>query len=687
MATILVVDDRVTNREVARAVLDEGGYDVIEASDGHQALASAKRNHPDVVLTDVLMPGMDGYQFVHDLRNDADTADIPVLFYTANYRTDEAQPLASTFGVSKILSKSADPTELLQAINEALQEGPEAPIVVEAGFDARHLTTVNTKLLEKVQALDESEARFAAMAEASPVGIAFGDPHGRATYVNPRLGEITHAFTAELLGHGWQRCLSDRHRTLLHGGPGGTLNIGSDGVRHQEQIFLSDGSSRWLSVLIRDLRNSERAVTGFIAMIDDVTAVVEASERRRAEELEHEREAQRQVMARFDSLARLAGGVAHDFNNMLNVIMSLDELIEEAVTDASGTLLTEPQAQAILFDVEQIRRAGQRAAHLTHQLLAFGGREIVKPVAIDVNALIKDVCDMIAGTIGRHVTIETALDPRLRHVLADASQLTQILINLAVNARDAMPEGGRLDLRTANIHAAVEGPVQGLPAGHYVHVTVADTGHGMSPDVVRQAMEPFFTTKPPGQGSGLGLATSYGAIKQAGGDFVIDSSPGKGTTMHIYLPATDQNLHAEHQIATVSANTGKTILVAEDEDGLRDAVTRHLRRAGYQVLDAPNGREALHTAERHGDSIDALLTDVVMPVMNGRELAEALQHSRPEIPVLYMSGYAAPLMTAQGVLPQGVTVLSKPFTRSELLQALDTLTNPTHEAARRPAIR
>jgi two-component system cell cycle sensor histidine kinase/response regulator CckA len=674
MATILVVDDRAANREIARATLDHGGHQVIEAFDGQQALTLAKSSHPDLVLTDVLMPGMDGYQFVRALRGDPATAGIPVLFYSANYRADEAQPLATAFGVSRILSKDASPEELLDAVAEALREKPARLAPAGADLGAQHVDMVNAKLLEKVQALDESEARFAVMAEAAPIGIVIADCRGLASYVNPRLGEIAGAPAAELLGDGWLRCLSYDQRGALSSAAG-TLPASLDGQRHEKQLTLPDGQQRWLTVLIQGVRDSEQAVTGFVAMIDDVTAEVEAAERRRAEERERESEARHRVTARFDSLARMAGGVAHDFNNLINIVMSFDQFVREAVTDASGKLLTDAQARAILGDVDQIYRAGQRAAHVTNQLLTFGGRDVIKPAVVDINVLIGEVCDMIAGTIGRHVTISTRLEPHLRHILADASQICQVLLNLAVNAREAMPGGGALFLETANTRTETSGQIAGLPAGEYVRITVIDTGHGMAAATAAQAMEPFFTTKPAGQGTGLGLATSYGIIKQSGGELTIDSAPGRGTTIHLHLPATYQPVAVTEHVRAAPASAGQTILVAEDEDGLREVVTRILTGAGYHVLAAPNGQEALTLAGRHGDVIHALLTDVVMPAMNGRELAEALQRVRPDTPVLYMSGYAAPLMTEDGVLDPGVTVVGKPFNKAELLNALNAALN------------
>ncbi len=675
MTTVLVVDDRAISREIAVATLDDGGYDVVEASEGRQALALALAGHPDVVLTDVLMPGMDGYEFVHELRNDPATADIAVLFYTANYRADEAEPIATDLGVSRILSKDADPLELLKAVDEAVRNRPASPHA-PADFKAQHVSAVNAKLLEKVQALDESEARFGTMADAAPIGIVFGGSHGMASYVNPRMSEITNTGAAELLGDGWQMCLTDRHRQALRVGADQVLDLGPEGLRFQENIELPDGQSRWLAVLLRTVHDSENAVTGFIAMIDDITAQVAAEERRRAEELEHEQEARQLVTARFDSLARLAGGVAHDFNNLLNVILSFGEFVKESVTDASGSVLSEERTQEILGDVDKIYNAAQRAADLAHRLLAFGGREVVKPGPVDVNALVGEVRGMIAGTLGQHLKITTKLDPALRLPSADSGQLSQVLMNLAANARDAMPDGGRLHFETANIRTETARQRGDLPPGDYVHIAVTDTGHGMSAEVGRHAIEPFYTTKPRGPGTGLGLATSYGIIKQAGGDLVIDSAPDHGTTVHIYLPATDEPVEGPEVVSTpTTAATGQTILLAEDEEGLRDAITRHLTRAGYHVLAAPNGREALNTAERYEGVIHAVLSDVVMPVMNGRELADALRQVRPDAPVLFMSGYAGPLMTEQGHLDPEVTVLGKPFTKPELLAAVHALVN------------
>jgi PAS domain S-box-containing protein len=665
MATILIVDDRATSREVARATLDHGGHRVIEAGDGRQALALIGDARPDLVIADVLMPGMDGYGFVRELRADPATSSIPVLFYTANYRPEEAGPLAEAYGVTTVLPKSVDPVELLAAVDDALRRNPEP---VRRTFDpsllSQHLHTVNAKLLENVDSLFESQAQLSTIAELSPVGIVVGTAGGLATYANPRLAEIARAPANELLGAGWLRCLPPNCRNDLL--DSGARDAGP--LRCRGRVALGDGSTPWIDVVIRHTSDSDGSRSGFVAMIDDVTSVVEAEERRRAEEREREIEERRRIEQRFDSLAQLSGAVAHEFNNLLNVILSFDDFVLEAVDVAVGNELSEVQAAAIRADLDRISHAGRRAAHLAHQLLTFGGREVVQPTVIDVNAIVNDVRRMIDGSIGQQVAISTRLDPDLRRVHADGSQLSQVLLNLAANARDAMPDGGDLSIRTSN--STGTGQPDGGADNPHVHIEVSDTGEGMAPEIVQRAIEPFFTTRPKGHGAGLGLATAYGLIRQAGGELGIDSAVGQGTTIHIYLPATDQPLETNSRTTASHVSAGQTILVAEDEDGVREVVVRILTSAGYQVLAAANGEEALAVAHGHHGAIHAVLTDVVMPRMNGAELAEALHDTRPAMPVLYMSGFAAPLMTEQGLLEPGVTVLGKPFTRTQLLDAL-----------------
>jgi len=655
MATVLVVDDRATNREVARMTLDEGGYEVIEAAAGRQALDLARRLHPDVVLADVIMPGMDGYEFVEALRADAGTAGIPVLLYTANYAPEEAGLLADAYGVARVVAKSADPAELLAAVGEALHH-PPAPAA--GAVTSEHLRTVNAKLVEKVLALDESEARFQALADLSPVGIVSGGTDLVASYVNPRLLDITGATAHDLLRLGWLRCVPEEHRNGLR------EVVNAD---YYGRIHLGDDRDRWLHTRIR-VTQEEGDTAGFVATVDDVTVVVEAEEQRHLAE-------RRRIAERFDGLARLSGAIAHDFNNILNIILSLSEFTQESLREAVGTELTAADADPMLADLEKIHRAGQRAAHLAHQLLTFGGREVVRPAVVQPNAVVAGVRDLAEATVGKQIRIETRLDPAVGNTRADADQLSQALLNLALNARDAMPDGGTLLLETGT--AGADTPA-GLPPGEYLRIAVRDEGVGMAPEVLDRAVEPFFSTKPQGHGTGLGLAAAFGIVRQAGGDLVIDSTPGRGTTVSLYLPVTAEPPPDGAPRAGTAARAGHTILLAEDEDGVREVATRILTRDGYHVLAAANGQDALEIARRYDGQIDGVLSDVVMPHMNGPELAAALRTVLPGVPVLYMSGFAGPLMTDQGLLEPGVTVVGKPFTRTELLNAVhDRLAEPS----------
>jgi CheY-like chemotaxis protein len=329
-------------------------------------------------------------------------------------------------------------------------------------------------------------------------------------------------------------------------------------------------------------------------------------------------------------------------------------------------------------DVLQIQRAAERATALTHQLLAFGRREVVRPQVLDLNAVVAEVEQLLRRTLGEHVELVTSLAPGLWPIVADPGQVEQVLVNLAVNARDAMPRGGSLTIDTQNLEADVNyaSRLPGLEAGRYVRLRVSDTGMGMPKDVIDRAFEPFFTTKPRGEGSGLGLATVYGIVTQAGGRAQIYSEPGLGTTFSALLPAGVSERGApEREPDAAGTSHGETILVVEDEDAMREVTRRMLSRAGYEVVVAAGGQEALALASDEDVVIDLLLTDVVMPHMLGKEVAERVRGIRPSVRVLYMSGYAQPVLATQGTLDPGVTLIEKPFSASELLtkvrEALD----------------
>jgi two-component system, cell cycle sensor histidine kinase and response regulator CckA len=435
------------------------------------------------------------------------------------------------------------------------------------------------------------------------------------------------------------------------------------GLRHDGEEFPAEIS---LSSIETD------SGTVGIAAIRDVSDRVLAARERERLEAEAERERLQNKLhesQRLESLGQLAGGIAHDFNNLLAVIINYAAFVAEDLTAASEQEGTERWGST-REDVEQIRLAGARAAHLTHQLLAFARREVVQPEVVDVNDIVRDIEQLLRRTLGEHVELHSSLAADLHRVLVDPGQVEQILVNLAVNARDAMPDGGALRIDTANIDvdAAYAAARPELSPGPHVRLRVSDTGIGMSGETLGRAFDPFFTTKPAGQGTGLGLATVYGIIQQAGGRSQIYSEPGVGTTVTVLLPATDQpGAPASQPVQSPARRCEETILLVEDEDALREVTRRILIGAGYNVIVATDGLDALRVAEAHGARMDMLLSDVVMPQMNGPVLAERLLARRPSIRVLLMSGFAQPILDAGGHLGAGIALIEKPFAGPALL--------------------
>jgi signal transduction histidine kinase len=384
---------------------------------------------------------------------------------------------------------------------------------------------------------------------------------------------------------------------------------------------------------------------------------------------EQERFGNRHLQAqRLESLGELAGGIAHDFNNLLAVIVNYAAFVAEDLTAAARAEVGD-RWETTREDVEQIRLAAEQAANLTSQLLAFARRDAVKPAVVDVNEVVGNVAQLLSRTLGEQVEFKSSLEEDLWPVLIDPGQLEQILVNLAVNARDAMPEGGMLRVETVNMDIDEEYASRvELTPGRYVRVRLSDTGVGMSREAVQRAFDPFFTTKPPGEGTGLGLATVYGIVQRAGGSAQIYSEPDVGTTFTALLPASGQGRSLPlRQLDSVRLRGDETILLVEDEPSLRNVAMRILVDAGYSVLAAGNGVEALAVAESQMEDIDLLLSDVIMPQMSGPQLAERLLLKRPGMPVLFMSGFAAPLMGPGGRVYADVELMDKPFSAPTLL--------------------
>jgi PAS domain S-box-containing protein len=667
MTTVLVVDDSGANREVTHSLLDGQGYEVVEAGDGTQALALAQHHRPELVITDVLMPGMDGYELARLLRGDPDTADTAIIFYSGNYDERELRPIADAYHVNSIVTKSSDPQPLLDAVDDVLARAGQSESTLEPPIhgDRQHLQLVNDKLVDTVQRLRGTEQRLRTMVDGAPVGIVVGTDSGEATYANPALATILGVDPDGLLGLGWLACLDPGRR---EDALAATRRPDAGAVlRLRDDVETPAHGARWLEVQLRCPDDGEGNPAGFVAIVEDVTDSVTAEQQREAEHRRRSQEADWRTDQRMESLRRLAGGAAHDYNNILASVLAHAEFLQEAIADAAtvGALDT-GRAAAMTADLDSILVGSNRAARLTRQLLLFGHRGPARTASTDLNASLAPEIDILRATLNRSIAVVERLEPGLPPVVADEAHVAEVLRHLASNASDAMPDGGALTIETALI--GPDDPVLTVPPRvrdcRHVRLTVRDDGIGMPTDTAEHAVEPFYTNKTRAQASGLGLTTVQGIVNQSGGDLIIDSKPGIGTSVHVILPASGPPAPPPAAAPLVDDHSDETILVVDDEEPIRDLVARILSRAGYRVLCAADAGEAMAVVRAYSEPIHCLLTDLIMPGVPGTELARRLRAERPDLRVVFMSGYAEPLREGTDA---GIPLLFKPFTKAALL--------------------
>ncbi len=535
-----------------------------------------------------------------------------------------------------------------------------ASVIRNGNGEPEKLVIVNRDITErkKVQeALVRSEVSFRSLVEGAPHGIYRATTTGQFLQVNPALQRMLgyesaqELFKADLATQVF-RNISDYQ----------LMNESLANANELKDIELEWKRANGEPILVRCSGHRVDAKDGgpgyFEVFAEDVT------EKRTLER-------QLRMAQKMEAIGRLSGGIAHDFNNLLGVIIGYSGVLKKSLDKS------QPTYEYAL----EIEKAGQRAASLTRQLLAFSRQQVLTPSVLSLNALVSDMEKMLARLLGEDIEVSLSLEPELGNVKADQSQIEQVIMNLAVNARDAMPSGGKLQIQTANVELdhAYTRDHPGSKAGSYVMLAIADTGTGMNPETIAHIFEPFFTTKGVGEGTGLGLATVYGVVKQSNGYIWVDSTPGKGSTFQIYLPKhldTELVSVAKPEVQSREKPQGsEMILLVEDAEPLRKLAQAFLESNGFRVLSAQSGEAALETAARYSGRFDLLLTDVVMPGMNGRVLAEQLSMRQPGLKVLFMSGYTDSFIAGHGVLQKGTNLLHKPFTEeifiSKVREVLD----------------
>ena len=616
---LLLVEDSEADAELLALELRRAGFALeFERVDSAATLAAALDRAPwDLIISDNSMPGFSGTEALAQLRSRG--LDIPFIFVSGTMGEDLAAR-ALDAGAGDALEKG-NLRRLMPVIRRELRE-----------FGER-------------RARRESEASYSALVQQAPLGIYRSTLAGRFVSANAALARILgYDSPAELLTLDMARDVyadpDERRRLVEH-------DTYTDKVYDELEATWKkkDGTRIRVQLSVRASRDKDGRIELYEAFVRDITT-------------QRQLEAQLAQAQKMEAIGRLAGGVAHDFNNLLTVILSYSDLLLEDL----------PAGSAPRDDIGQIRKAAQGASELTRQLLAFSRQQVLQPKVVDLNAAVTGIERLLGRVLREDIQLRCTLADDAGAVRVDPGQLEQVLMNLAVNARDAMPQGGQLTIETGNVdldEAYMQAHPMAAP-GRYVMLAVTDTGMGMDAATQARIFEPFFTTKDVGKGTGLGLATVQGIVQQSGGFIWVYSEPNHGTCFKIYLPRVDEPVSAAASESVERTRGTETVLVVEDVAAVRAVICKMLERYGYRVLDAADGEAAVRVADAGGEHIHLLLTDVVMPNINGRDLAALFAKTRPTTKVLFMSGYTDDAIVRHGILEEGIAYLQKPFTPQSL---------------------
>ncbi|BCS35142.1 hypothetical protein TBR22_A43680 [Luteitalea sp. TBR-22] len=677
MTRVLIVDDEPESRSRLRTLLQAHGHVVAEASNGLDALAVARREPVDLIVSDILMPQMDGFALCRASRSEPALARAPFVFYTGSYASAKDIAEARRLGVTRFLVKSMAAEEVIRAITEALGDEPGQATGPDDPGETESWRLYNESLIKKLEHRNlelSSEVRtlraLTLALEQLPALVSLTDTRGRIEYVNARFEAVT--------GFGRDQVRGQTHALMRtsHADAGLGFEIRAALLAGQEwrgdfEQRRRDGTVFWERAVIAPVRDEHGAVTHFLRLSEDIT------EQKREQLAREAQEAQRRQAERIDSVGRLAGGVAHDFNNLLTIVIGHAHLVLQQLGP------TDP----LRADLGAVLDAASRGATITRQLLTYARRDVVHPLVLDVAHAIAALSRTLQRLAGDEIRLGFSLGPDIWPVEIDPSQFDQMIVNLVANGRDAIRGAGAIDISLANLSlSAATAASHGLPAGDYVAIRLTDSGRGIDPAALPRIFEPFFTTKAPGEGTGLGLSSVMGTVEQAGGRIEVERTGPGGTTFLVLLPrASSRIVGAPRGVPSDTLEGSERILLVEDEPAVLDLMRRTLESYGYTVLHASTPDRAIKALQEQGDRVDLLLTDVVMPVMNGRELAAQLRRRDPSMRVLYMSGYSSDVVTERGLLPADVSLITKPFSPTALAARVRQVLDAPGPAASDPA--
>jgi PAS domain S-box-containing protein len=672
---ILIVEDDSDNRKILRYTLENHGCDIVEARNGREGLEMAAKHMPDFIVSDALMPEMDGFQFLRTIKQDEVLKSIPLIFYSAVFTGHNDAELAISLGAEAFIIKPKKPEEFWEELKQIMEEYKmktektlTAEIIKDEGeYLRKHGEIINTKLTDKIAELKEEIVRRKQTEEElaetkkewEEIFQAIGnpalilDPEYTIISANKAAAKALGSSPEELKG---KKCFSCFHKSGVpaEGCPMSRLLRSQSLETVEMEIEALNGIFLVSCTPVFDEQGSLKKI---IHIATDIT------EHKKTEEEKKRLESELLQAQKMEAVGQLAGGIAHDFNNILTVIITCCYFLKMKM-EKNDPLSTY---------VDNILNSSEKATSLIRNLLAFSRKQIINLRPVNLNDIVQNVEKILLRVLGEDIKLITDMTERAVTVMGDPVQIEQVVMNLVTNARDAMPDSGTLTISTAvteisNDLKKTPGNDKGVK---YAVLSVKDTGAGMDESVKGRIFEPFFTTKRMGKGTGLGLSMVYGIIKQHEGSIAVDSKPGKGTAFKVYLPVVQKTYKdSKTEDITLIKEGKETILLAEDSLEVRASISAILREFGYKVIEAADGEDAMNKFKRHKNQIQLLILDMIMPKQNGKEAYEEIKKIRPDIQVIFVSGYTADIIRKKGIMEEGLEFILKPVSPILLMKKI-----------------